>query len=289
MLINNKRIVIAVASGKGGTGKTTVAVNIAHSFSDSGFRVRLIDCDVEAPNAHIFTKPEILEFRKVCVPVPVVDEKKCNACGRCGKVCRFSAIVTLGAKAVTFPSLCHGCGSCMLSCPEQAITESSREIGTIEIGIANFGEFAHGMLKIGEAMSPPLIRSVKKIESSADVTIIDCPPGTSCPVVQSVKGSDYVIMVTEPTPFGLHDLRLAVEMIREIGIPFGVVVNRVDISDITAHDFCSENGIPVIGTIPDDRRIAESYSRGLVIHDMLPEYVPRFEQVMMNVVNYLKD
>jgi len=275
---------IAIASGKGGTGKTTVAVNLAFMLRDTGYKVRLLDCDVEAPNAHIFMKPEITESKTVSVPVPVVDEAKCNGCGRCGEVCRFSAIVALGTKAMPFSSLCHGCGSCILSCPERAISEGEREIGILEKGISDGVEFAHGRLRVGEAMSPPLIRAVKKLESDADVTIIDCPPGTSCPVVQSVRGSDYVALVTEPTPFGLNDLILAVEMIREVGLPFGVVVNRMGAGDQRTHDFCIENNIQIIGTIPDDRRIAESYSRGGLIFDDLPEYRERFDQIIKNVM-----
>jgi MinD superfamily P-loop ATPase len=219
--------------------------------------------------------------------VPIVDEAKCNGCGRCGEVCQFSAIVALGAKAMTFSSLCHGCGSCILSCPERAISEGEREVGVLEKGIASRVEFAHGRLRIGEAMSPPLIRAVKKLESDADVTIIDCPPGTSCPVVQSVRGSDYIVLVTEPTPFGLNDLILAVEMIRIIGLPFGVVVNRMGAGDRRTHDYCIENNIPIIGTIPDDRRIAESYSRGRLIFDDLPEYRERFVQIIEKVLQHI--
>ncbi len=275
-----RKSIIAIASGKGGTGKTTVAVNLAFVLQVSGRKVRLLDCDVEAPNAHVFMKPENMESKTVFVPVPIVNEAKCNGCGRCGEVCRFSAIIALGTKAMTFPSLCHGCGSCSLSCPERAISEGEREVGVIEKGTVNGIEFAYGRLRVGEAMSPPLIRAVKNIESDADITIIDCPPGTSCPVVQSVRGSDYVALVTEPTPFGLYDLKLAVEMIREVGLPFGVIVNRLGAGDRRAHDFCIENDIPIIGTIPDDRRIAETYSRGELIVDALQEYRGHFEKII---------
>jgi len=183
MLESYRNKTISIASGKGGTGKTTVAVNLSFMLQTTGHKVRLLDCDVEAPNAHIFLKPEIMESKTVSVPVPIVDEKKCDGCGRCGEVCRFSAIISLGTKAMTFPSLCHGCGSCSLSCPERAISEGEREVGVIKKGTVNGVEFAYGRLRVGEAMSPPLIRAVKNLVSDADVTIVDCPPGTSCPVV----------------------------------------------------------------------------------------------------------
>jgi len=284
MLESYRNKTISIASGKGGTGKTTVAVNLSFMLQTTGHKVRLLDCDVEAPNAHIFLKPEIMESKTVSVPVPIVDEKKCDGCGRCGEVCRFSAIISLGTKAMTFPSLCHGCGSCSLSCPERAISEGEREVGVIKKGTVNGVEFAYGRLRVGEAMSPPLIRAVKNLVSDADVTIVDCPPGTSCPVVQSVRGSDYVALVTEPTPFGLYDLKLAVEMIREVGLPFGVIVNRLGAGDRRAHDFCIENDIPIIGTIPDDRRVAEAYSRGELIVDAIPEYREHFDLIIKAVM-----
>ncbi|HOC90786.1 MAG TPA: ATP-binding protein [bacterium] len=270
---------IAVASGKGGTGKTTVAVNLALTFSRAGKKTLLLDCDVEAPNAHIFLGTEGMESSRVTVRVPVVDESKCDACGACGKACRFSAIVSLGGKALTFPSLCHACGGCVIACPTKAISEGEREIGAAFRGMFHGVDFAYGKLRIGEAMSPPLIRVVKKFKSDAELTIVDSPPGTSCPVVQSVRGSDYVALVTEPTPFGLHDLKLAVEMIREIGIPFGCIVNRAEAGDRRAHDFCLENDIPVIGAIPDDRRAAEAYSRGIPLIDALPDFKLLFEEL----------
>jgi MinD superfamily P-loop ATPase len=262
--------IIAIASGKGGTGKTTVAVNMAAVLSRASISVRLMDCDVEEPNAHIFLQPIMTSRESAFVPVPVVDEEKCDGCGRCGEACRFSAIVALGAKAITFPALCHSCGGCIMACPKKAITESSREIGLIEKGMSQGIEFIHGYLKIGEAMSPPLIRAVKKQAACDGVTIIDAPPGTSCPVIQAIRGSDYVILVTEPTPFGLHDLNLAVETVRQLGIPCGVVVNRVGIGDARTHDYCNLRDIRIIGEIPDDRRAAEAYSRGELLIDALP-------------------
>ncbi|MBI4634520.1 MAG: ATP-binding protein [Deltaproteobacteria bacterium] len=269
-------MIVAVASGKGGTGKTTVAVNMAAALSRAQFSVRLVDCDVEEPNAHIFLKTVMTSRESAVVPVPVVDEEKCDGCGKCGDVCRFSAIIALGTKAITFPALCHGCGGCVMACPKKAITESSREIGAIEKGVSQGIEFIQGYLKIGEAMSPPLIRAVKKQAVGDGVTIIDAPPGTSCPVIQAIRGSDYVILVTEPTPFGLHDLDLAVETVRQIGIPFGVVVNRAGIGDARTHDYCAVQDIPIIGEIRDDRRIAEAYSRGELVIDALPQLGKEF-------------
>ena len=268
--------IIAIASGKGGTGKTTVAVNMAAVLSRASISVRLMDCDVEEPNAHIFLQPIMTSRESAFVPVPVVDEEKCDGCGRCGEACRFSAIVALGAKAITFPALCHSCGGCIMACPKKAITESSREIGLIEKGTSQGIEFIHGYLKIGEAMSPPLIRAVKKQAACDGVTIIDAPPGTSCPVIQAIRGSDYVILVTEPTPFGLHDLNLAVETVRQLGIPCGVVVNRVGIGDARTHDYCNLRDIRIIGEIPDDRRAAEAYSRGELLIDALPHLKEKF-------------
>lgn len=276
---------IAVASGKGGTGKTTVAVNLALSVGGPACRepaepVQLLDCDVEEPNCHIFLKPELTDKQVVTVPVPYVDEDKCTACGKCGEICQYSAIVSLKTKPLVFPEMCHGCGGCALVCPENAISEVGREVGVIERGTANHCAFVHGRLRIGEAMSPPLIRAVKKASGSDGLVIIDAPPGTSCPVIEAVKGSDYVILVTEPTPFGLHDLQLAVEMVRKMAILFGVVINRVGIGDDRVHKFCAGEQIPVLVEIPDDRRIAEVYSRGENIVHALPEYQPLFNALI---------
>lgn len=272
----NENMIVGVASGKGGTGKTTVAVNMAAALSRAKFSVKLVDCDVEEPNAHIFLQPIMTSRESAFVSVPVVDEEKCDGCGRCGEACRFSAIVALGTNAITFPGLCHSCGGCVMACPKKAITESHREIGAIEKGASQGIEFIHGYLKIGEAMSPPLIRAVKKQGACNGVTIIDAPPGTSCPVIQAVRGSDYVILVTEPTPFGLHDLNLAVETVRQIGISCGVVVNRVGIGDSRTHDYCTVQDIPIIGEIRDDRLVAEAYSRGELLIDALPHLQEEF-------------
>jgi len=255
---------VAVASGKGGTGKTTVAVNLALTL---GGPVELLDCDVEEPNAHLFLRPRWTSKRSVSVPVPEVDERLCTACGACGSACRFHAIVSLKTVPLVFPELCHGCGACALACPTGAIREIPREVGVLERGVLERagGEtlrFVHGRLKVGVAMSGPLIRAVKGEAGCEGLTLIDAPPGTSCPVVAAVRGSDFVLLVTEPTPFGLNDLRLAVEMVRSLGLRFGVVINRADSGDEEVRRYCASQGVPVLLEIPEDRRVAAAYSRG---------------------------
>ncbi len=267
---------IAVASGKGGTGKTTVAVNLARAIPEP---VRLLDCDVEEPNCHIFLNPDVAHREPVGVPMPVVDESKCNACGECSKICQYHAIACLKTKPITFPELCHGCGGCALICPTGAITEVQREVGIVERGRSGQVDFVQGRMHVGQAMSPPVIRAVKRYAKGQGVTVIDCPPGTSCPVVTALKDCDFVLLVTEPTPFGLHDLRLAVEVVRQLTLPFGVVVNRADVGDDRVTDYCKKEDIPILLLIRDDRRIAEAYSRGELAVDVLPELRAPFERL----------
>lgn len=256
---------IAVASGKGGTGKTTVAVNLALSIEN----VQFLDCDVEEPNASIFLKPDIKNTMRASVAIPEINEELCNFCGKCREVCEYNAIAVLPGKddkkgsVLFFPHLCHGCGACFLFCPQGAITETKREIGTIEKGYKGDLQFIQGRLDIGEAMSPPLIRQVKGYIDPGRTVIIDAPPGTSCPVIAAVKESDYCILVTEPTPFGLNDLVLAVEVLRKIKIPFGVVINRSDIGDGGVESYCEREKIDILIKIPFDRDIAVSYSKGI--------------------------
>ena len=268
----NAPLRIAVASGKGGTGKTTLSVALALSASGP---VTLIDCDVEEPNAALFLAREAEEAavreQDVTVPIPVVDEAMCSGCGECAKICRFNAIIIIIKKDVTiFSDLCHSCGGCALVCPEKAIREEPRAIGLLREWKRGDLRFLQGELDVGNAMSPPLIRAVKKqaaiYEADPDgppsLTIIDCPPGTSCPMVTAVRGSNFALLVTEPTPFGLHDLTLAVATIRKMGIPFGVVVNRCDVGDDRVLKYCGAERIPVLAQIPNDRRVAEAYSTG---------------------------
>lgn len=254
---------IAIASGKGGTGKTTLATNLAIVASRNGKSVHLIDCDVEEPNCHLFLKPSIERSEKVTVAIPEVDDGKCTGCGDCGRICQYNAIVCINKKVLVFPELCHSCGGCWLVCPEHAINKGTREVGLVEIGVTDSIRFSYGILRVGEVMSPPLIKAVKATQNgNSALTIIDSPPGTSCPVIEAISDVDYVVLVTEPTPFGLNDLGLALDMVKALGIPHAVVVNRHQENNHSARDFCKARAIEIIAEIPDDRRVAEAYSRG---------------------------
>ena len=278
-------MIVSVASGKGGTGKTTVAVSLALSISEE--EVQFLDCDVEEPNAGIFLQPQIKEILPVSIPIPRINQEKCNFCGRCTEVCAYHALAMLPKKVLVFPHLCHGCGGCSLLCPQGAITEVGREIGTMEIGRSGDIEFIQGRLNVGEAMPTPLIRAVKerarKSMNSTTLTIVDAPPGTSCPVIEAVKDSDFCILVTEPTPFGLNDLALAVEVLRKLGIPLGVVINRSGMGNDKVDFYCQENHIPILLRIPFDREIAVLYSQGIPIVQRKKEYMERFRWMMNRI------
>lgn len=273
-------MIISIASGKGGTGKTTIATNLALSINND---VQFLDCDVEEPDAHIFLNPRIKKTLTASIPVPKIDESKCNFCGRCAEVCAYNALAVLKDKVLTFPHLCHGCGGCSLLCPQKAITEVNKDIGVVEIGNSNNLQFVQGILNIGETMSPPLIKAVKNYINPTRIVIIDAPPGTSCPVIEAIKGSDFCILVTEPTPFGLNDLILAVRVLRKLNISFGVVMNRSDIGDNKLEDYCEKEDIPVLMRIPFKKEIAVAYSKGIPIVERFPEYKDEFVSLFKRI------
>ncbi len=262
-------MIISVASGKGGTGKTTIAANLAVAL---GKPLQFLDCDVEEPNAHLFLKPVMSQSLEVHLEVPEIDPARCTLCGKCQEICQFNAIAVLPAVALTFQELCHSCGGCFLVCPGKALISRQRRIGTVEIGARGPVRFAGGRLRVGEALAPPLIRRVRSEAGNGGLTIIDAPPGASCPVLAAVRGSDLVLLVTEPTPFGLNDLELAVAAVRELRLPVGLVINRADMGDRRVHDYAAWENLPILLEIPFDRRVAEAYARGELLVEKIPEW-----------------
>jgi MinD superfamily P-loop ATPase len=269
-------LIITVASGKGGTGKTTVAVNMALSLEN----VQLLDCDVEEPNSHILLQPTITETEPVYSKVPVISEELCVYCGKCSKFCAYNALFVAPKTVMVFPELCHSCGGCMLVCPKDAITETERQIGVIKKGEAKGVELVYGELNVGEAMAVPLIRAVKNQMKNDKTVIIDAPPGTACSLVASVHKTDYCILVTEPTPFGLHDLKITVQVLKDLGVPMGVVINRAGIGDRKVYEYCEKEKIPLLLEIPFSKKIAELYSRGVPFVAEMPEWKEKFLEIL---------
>jgi MinD superfamily P-loop ATPase len=272
---------IAIASGKGGTGKTTISVNLA---CVAGEDVQLVDCDVEEPNAHLFLKARRVATEVEGILTPQIDEKQCDGCGECASFCEFNALAALGGAPLVFPELCHGCGGCARVCPQGAIAEVERRIGTVDTSVSGLIQLVGGCLDVGMAMAPPLINAVKKRVWKQGLVILDAPPGTTCPVVAALNDVDYVVLVTEPTPFGLNDLKLAVDMVRALNLPFGVVINRAGSGNADVMDYCRSEEIVILMEIPDDRRIAQVYSRGELIVESLPEYKGAFRLLLDKII-----
>jgi len=272
-------MIISVASGKGGTGKTLVTTNLAASIGE----VELVDCDVEEPNSKRFFPNREGETSSDCtVKIPVIDEDKCTGCGRCSEFCAYNALAVFPQDVLLFKELCHGCGGCVLICPEGAISEGTRPIGKIFRAGSGDVRLLWGELNVGEPMATPLIRSVKA-EATGDLVLIDSPPGTACPVIEAVRGSDFCLLVTEPTPFGLYDLSIAVQVVREMEIPCGVVVNRSGMGDRGVYDYCEREEIPILLEIPMKREIAEFYSRGVLFSQEMTEWQERFAGLIARI------
>jgi MinD superfamily P-loop ATPase len=272
-------LIVSIASGKGGTGKTSVAINIAVSIGDA----QLIDCDVEEPNAHLLLHPKIVSEEPVYTLVPSINEELCDHCGKCSTFCQYKAIFAVGEIILILRELCHGCGGCILICPKGAINEGKHKIGAIKRGHKDNLELIYGELEVGEPMATPLIRQLKRHIDKNKNVILDAPPGASCPVIETVKGVDYCILVTEPTPFGLHDLKIIIQVLEDMSIPFGVVINRAGIGDRKVYDYCREKNIPILLEIPYDRRIAELYSRGIPFSLEMTEYREKFRDLFNDV------
>ena len=276
-------MIYAVASGKGGTGKTTVAASLI-SLWDSP--VVAVDLDVEEPNLHLFLRPEFSREEKAFIEVPEVDESKCTLCGACSEICQFKAVSIMVETLLTFPEMCHGCGGCLAVCPEKALSPGKRELGEICQGKAGEVKFVMGRLRVGEAMSPPLMKQVKDLfpdfRLMGDV-VVDAPPGVSCPAVSAVIDSDCIVLVTEPTPFGFHDFKLAWEAFSPFGKPMGAVINRAGIGDDSVKRFCEDKNIPIWAEIPYDRAIAEAYSRGAVVVEALEPLQETFHELRRNM------
>ena len=278
-------MIIAVASGKGGTGKTTVAVNLALSLGD----VQLLDCDVEEPNSHLLLEINETESIPVTLPTPVVDQDACTLCGDCGSFCEFNAIFVGKKKVLVYDEICHSCGGCKLVCPENAISEVPREVGTVFIAKAGTLDLIYGLLNIGEPIATSIIKAVKSHINPDGNYIIDAPPGTACPVIETMKESDFLILVTEPTPFGLHDLSMAVDVVRGLNIPFGVIINRAGIGDNGVQEYCKKEKIPILLEIPFDRHIAELYSKGTPFAQEMPEWRQRFRDLYSHIERSIRD
>jgi MinD superfamily P-loop ATPase len=277
---------IAIASGKGGTGKTLVSVALALSAPKP---VRLIDCDVEEPNAALFIKPQFNNEQDITILVPEVNMDKCDNCGKCNQICQFNAIITISEKTMVFENLCHSCGGCYLVCPQAAISEIPKTIGKIKLGSGNGIDFVQGELNVGESVAIPAIKAAKRFGKEDKINILDSPPGTACPMIETVKDADYVLLVTDPTPFGVNDFKLAAEAVTNLDLPFGVLINRADLGDTSLDKYCETNRIPIHLKIDNDRLIAEAYAIGDTLFDVKPGYEISFRKLWKDIQLHLTD
>jgi MinD superfamily P-loop ATPase len=273
------QMIVSIASGKGGTGKTSVAVNMALSVGN----VQFLDCDVEEPNAHLLLHPHLHKMEPVYTFVPLVNEELCDHCGECSRFCQYNALFTSSEKVLVFPELCHSCYGCALVCPEKAISEEKHRIGTLKFGSVGDLKLVYGELEVGKPMAVPVIKAVKKQIEEGKNVILDSPPGTSCSFIETVRDSDFCVLVTEPTPFGLHDLKITVQVLRNMAIPFGIVINRAGIGDKKVYEYCKEENIPILLEIPYRRRIAELYSRGIPFSLEMPGWKAKFQTIYSEI------
>jgi len=272
-------MIVTIASGKGGTGKTSIAVNLALSIKG----VQLLDCDVEEPNAHLLLHPKMGKSEPVYTSVPKINEEACSHCGECSKFCQYNALFTTKERVLVFAELCHSCGGCTMVCPKKAITQEQHKIGTLNFGSTDGLRLVYGELEVGKPMAVPVIKAVKKQTDKDANVIVDSPPGTSCSFVEAVKGSDFCVLASEPTPFGLHDLKIAVEVLKKMKVPFGVVINRADIGDRKIYDYCKQAGVLVLLEIPYQRRIAELYSKGVPFSIEMPQWQTKFQELFEEI------
>lgn len=282
-------MIITVASGKGGTGKTTVSVNLARLAVLRGYDVHLCDCDVEEPNAHLFLNPRFSVSDIVKLPVPMVDQDRCKHCGKCAEICEFNAIASLPNQTIVFPDLCHSCSGCWLVCPEKAISQGAREIGVVESAATMGMVYTRGLLKVGQTQVPPLVEAVKKVPKAKSLVLRDAPPGATCPTVAALEGSDLVVLVAEPTAFGLHDLKVAVELTREMNLPSVVVINREGSGDDRVERYCKAEGLQLLPGLPFRRDVAEVISRGRLVVEEIPEMEKPFADLLDSVLSYARE
>lgn len=280
-------MIVAVASGKGGTGKTTIASSLSLALSEDNVKVSFLDCDVEEPNGHLLLGPALTGTETVNVQVPDIDVKKCDNCGFCAEICAFNALAILEDAHLIFPELCHSCGGCWHLCPQNAVNILERGIGVVEMGNARGINFVHGRLNIGEVMSPSLIKAVKRYIERDQITIIDAPPGTSCPAITAIEGVDFCLLIAEPTPFGVHDMNLVVEMLAKVGIPAGVVINRSDGEDGIVEQYCRRKKLPVLASFPLQKDIAKGYALGIPALEIRPQWKMELVHVIERIKGML--